>query len=83
VLFTAEFRIDHGRIDHIVPMQRPRTRLGDGRSVDVADAEGRDVGNVPFGICKSEVLVELQAKRRARNHLRFAFSMSIRAATCG
>ena len=57
---AAELRVDRAVVDDVVAVGRARPRLLQGRGVDVADPEPRQVGHDRLRVREGEVLVELQ-----------------------
>ena len=60
-LFAAQFRVDPGRIDHVIAVHGTGARGGDGRGIEVTDAQLGVVLHQGQGVVEGEVLVELQA----------------------
>ena len=80
---AAQLGIDARGVDHVVAVLRARPRRGDGRGVEVADAEPREVRHQGLGIGEGEAAMELQAQRGARGHRRWRRMISTRWRTAG
>ena len=61
-LFTAQFRVDAGRVQHVVTVQRAGSGGEQWRGIDMADAQRGEVGHPPSGVVQGEAPVELQAQ---------------------
>ena len=80
---AAQFGIDLGRIDDVVAVHRARPRDGDGRRVEMADAQAREIGHQRLGVGEGEALVKLQPQGGARDHGRRRAMILARACTAG
>ena len=58
---ASQLGIDARRVDHVVTVLRARPRDGDGRGIEMADAQPREIGHQRFGIGEGEAAMELQA----------------------
>ncbi|MNZ80823.1 hypothetical protein D3C78_994720 [compost metagenome] len=61
--FATECRVDAGRVDHVVAMQRTRPRTEQRRSVQVADAQPGEVGHQRQRVIEGEAGMKLQTQR--------------------
>ncbi|MNM86466.1 hypothetical protein D3C81_986180 [compost metagenome] len=63
---TAQFRIDPGRIHHVVAMHRPGAGAQQRGGVDMADAEAGEIRHQWHRIFEREAFVKLQAQGGAQ-----------------
>ena len=64
--FAAQFRVNLGRVHHIVAMHGPGARCEQGRGVHVADAQTGEIRHQGHRLIQGEVFMELQAQSRAQ-----------------
>ncbi|MNP48554.1 hypothetical protein D3C76_1426830 [compost metagenome] len=60
--FTAELRVDAGRVHHVITVHRTGAGAQQRRGVDMADAQAGKVGHQRHGVVEGEAFMKLQSQ---------------------